>query len=254
MNRDAKALIFVVLFLLIGIGVVAFLKFKLNIVDGTTIIAFVLSPLVIYALASGQLSELTGPGGWGVKLREAATATVDPSQEPVELSSVMLIPKGLPQDLKDRVNKITDGRPIVMTMTLGKTGFYNAGAVEAAIRALSQFRNFKFVIFVDQSNKLVGYMPSWTLSAMLESDPDSATNFIDDINNGHADELKARLGVITERVTTDTINVEALQKMEKLNIEALVVVDPKNEAVRGVVERDRILSRMLIALTRGIKK
>jgi CBS domain-containing protein len=255
-NKDAKALTLVILFLLISLGVVAVLKSILINVDGATIIAFVLSPLVIYALTSGQLSEFTGPGGWGAKFREAATETVDPSQEAVELSISLMevIPKGLPQELKDKIRGIHDGRPIVMTMTLGRVGFYNVDAVKEAIQTLSQFRNFKFVIFVDKENKLVGYMPSWALSGMLGSDQESANNFIGDINNGHVDKVQARLGVITERVTTDTTNAEALQKMEKLNIEALVVVDSKSEKVCGVVERDRILSRMLIALTKGTKK
>lgn len=255
-NKEVKALTLVILFLLISLGVVAVLKSILINVDGATIVAFVLSPLVIYALASGQLSEFTGPGGWGAKFREAATETVDPSQESVELSISLMevIPKGLPQELKDKIGGIHDGRPIVMTMTLNTTGFYKVGAVKEAIQTLSQFRNFKFVIFVHKENKLVGYMPSWALNAMLKSDQESADNFIEDINNGRVDKVQARLGVITERVTTETTNAEALQKMEKLNIEALVVVDSKSEKVRGVVERDRILSRMLIALTKGTKK
>lgn len=139
-------------------------------------------------------------------------------------------------------------------MTLGRRGFYQAGAVKEATKVLSQFRNFKFVIFVDEKDKFVGYMPSWTLSAMLKSDLGMENNFIEDINNGYIDKVQARLGVITERVTTETTNLEALKKMEKLNIEALVVVDPKTEEVRGVVERDRILSQMMVALSKGAKK
>ncbi|MGG6238328.1 CBS domain-containing protein [Nodosilinea sp. AN01ver1] len=254
-DKDTKALLFAAIFLVISILVIAILKYILVNVDGATVIAFLLAPIIIYALVSERLSEFTGPGGWGAKFLKEATEIVDPSQTEIGLSMLLMevIPKGLPQDLRERISRIRDGRPIVMTMTLGREGFYQVGAVRQVIEALSQFRNFKFVIFLNKDNQFVGFMPSWALNAMLKSDRGDAKNFIEDINNGCFDRVKERLGVITELVYKNETNAQALEKMERLNLEALVVLDEQTNEVIGVVERDRLLSRMMLALANSLK-
>jgi predicted transcriptional regulator len=56
--------------------------------------------------------------------------------------------------------------------------------------------------------------------------------------------------MITTPLRFPSNNTAALQEMEKINLEAIVVVD-KNDKYQGVVQRDRILSRMMIALAQG---
>lgn len=55
-------------------------------------------------------------------------------------------------------------------------------------------------------------------------------------------------GMLTETVTTTSSNAEALEAMERANLDAVVVVDAAGR-VPGVVERDRILARMVLALS-----
>lgn len=47
-------------------------------------------------------------------------------------------------------------------------------------------------------------------------------------------------------------NTEALERMERLNLEAIAVVD-KDHRFRGVIERDGIVSQMMLALAKGTK-
>jgi predicted transcriptional regulator len=56
--------------------------------------------------------------------------------------------------------------------------------------------------------------------------------------------------MITATLRLPSNNTAALEQMETINLEAIVVVD-ENDKYMGVVERDRILSRMMIALAQG---
>jgi signal-transduction protein with cAMP-binding, CBS, and nucleotidyltransferase domain len=50
-----------------------------------------------------------------------------------------------------------------------------------------------------------------------------------------------------KKVSTNDTNAEALAKMEQTGVDALVVVDDKLK-FRGIVEREQLLSRMILAL------
>ena len=253
-NKDLRASIVALGFLVLAIMVVAGLKSQFDIKDGAIIVTLLIAPLLVYGVASGRLTEFTGPGGWGAKFREAAEERVDPSLTPIDLSpsAMEAIPKGSLDSLRETIGQIKDDRPIVMTMTLGRTE-YQAYAVSEALKSLSQFRNFKFVVFVDATNQVVAYIPYWALSTDLDhAAARGSGSLIDVVKKGDAQEVVKYPGVIAETVSLKTSNAEALDKMEKDNLEALVVVK-ENNTLAGVIERDRILSRMLLALAKGAK-
>src|SRR4030088_1040751 len=68
------------IWLAIGAFVLAFaIAFAINRMkfgDSVTLIALLLTPLIVYGVASGKIQEFSAPGGWGAKFREAAQATV----------------------------------------------------------------------------------------------------------------------------------------------------------------------------------
>jgi predicted transcriptional regulator len=70
--------------------------------------------------------------------------------------------------------------------------------------------------------------------------------FIRAINHGERDQIARYPGVITKAISSKSTNAEALREMEKSNLEALVVVD--DGRFKGVVEREQLLSRMMLAL------
>ena len=58
-----------------GVALAALIK-MLKIGDSTTFIALLLTPLIVYGVASGKVQEFTAPGGWGAKFQEVAHEAV----------------------------------------------------------------------------------------------------------------------------------------------------------------------------------
>jgi CBS domain-containing protein len=56
--------------------------------------------------------------------------------------------------------------------------------------------------------------------------------------------------MIKDTVRLGTSNTDALDLMNRLNLDAAVLVD-EHGAFRGVVERDQIMGRLLVALARA---
>ena len=70
------------------------------------------------------------------------------------------------------------------------------------------------------------------------------------MNGGDPDSFDGGGGfsaVKTETLPENATNAEALATMEETGLDALVVVDRKGR-FSGIVERDRVLSRMMLAL------
>jgi len=67
------------------------------------------------------------------------------------------------------------------------------------------------------------------------------------LNSGSARNLSLYPGIISDAITVAHTNAHALREMDRLNLEALVVVNAERR-VAGIVERDQVLSKMLLAL------
>jgi hypothetical protein len=252
--RDLNALIVAVLFLELALGAIWLARNELGLTDSAILIALLILPLLLYGVASGRLTEFSGPGGWGAKFREAAQQPVDLSLTPVDLNNtdVDTIRKSTHRELQDwlRQGRIREGRPLIMTMTLGQ-GTYAIEALRRYLHDLSQFPTFKFVVVVDAQGRLVGYVPPRTLKRALEFSPAAIESLIAAINTRDEAAVREFPGMLTERISRRTTNAEALEEMEKLGVDALVVVDEATARVIAVVDRDHILSRMISALAKG---
>jgi hypothetical protein len=77
--------------------------------------------------------------------------------------------------------------------------------------------------------------------------PGLAEEFVRTLNSGRTKSLRTYPGIVTEAITTSHTNAHALREMDRLNLEALVVVNDAKR-VAGIVERDQVLSKMLLAL------
>jgi predicted transcriptional regulator len=53
-------------------------------------------------------------------------------------------------------------------------------------------------------------------------------------------------GIVSRTITTKTTNIDALKEMTAQDLDALVVTD--DQMVKGVVEREQILSRLILAI------
>jgi predicted transcriptional regulator len=79
--------------------------------------------------------------------------------------------------------------------------------------------------------------------------PDLADEFIDSVNEGQIAQVLRYPGVVKKTISTKSTNADALREMLEQNIEALVVIDERRK-LRGVVEREQVLSRMMLSLVR----
>lgn len=253
LSKDLSALGYAVAFAALTLALVWFAKEQLGITESAVLIAFLLCPLLIYGVVSGRLTEFSGPGGWGAKF---AQATIDPVTSPIDVTSAQDIPKvALPETLQ-KIQQIHSGKPVVLTLTLGtpsSSAGFGAYPVANAIANLLAYPNFRFVVFLHPDRRLLCYIPGWLLKPALESGSPGGNALMNAANSGNPDVVRGYPGMRTETISPSTTNAQALQAMEKLEIDAIPVVDPSDGRLAGVVSRDRILSGMLLALAKGAK-
>jgi len=249
-RKEVRAIGISLLFLVFGFLVIWLIKAVLNIEGDAVFVSLLLIPVLVYMVISGKLKELKGPGGLEAKFTEAASESINASSETVEpsIDDMQIVAKAGVHALQEQRQKLNEAKPIVMTMELGRRGYYNTEAVLEYIKNLSQFRNFKFVVFLDEGKRFVAYMPPLAFRGLL-SMPELGYEFINVINEGHLQDLLRYPGVVRETISTESTDAEALSEMSKQNLEALVVID-ENRNLKGVVEREQVLSRMMLALTK----
>lgn len=249
-KRERRALIAAIAFLLLGFVILWVTKTILNIEGDVVYVSLLFVPIIVYAIYSGKLEELKGPGGLEAKFTKAANEPVNVASEEVapSVEEMQIVVKEGLNLLEEKKRQLNEAQPIVMIMELGKENYYRSNDVLAYLELLSQFRNFKFVVFVDSKRQFVAYMPSWAAKGLL-SKQELGREFINVINRGNRQELFRYPGVVSETIRTQSTNAEALREMTKRNLEALVVTDESNQ-LRGVVEREQVLSRMILSLTK----
>lgn len=234
---------------MLGFLVVIAAKSYVATLEASVLITLIMLPLVAYLIASGRLAEFKAPGGLEAKFTQAASESVSPASETVAYDDPQVIAKETVRNLIERkAREIDESQPIIMTMTLGGKSQYTTNDVEQYLRVLSQFRNFKFVVFLDRDDRFVGYIPSWAFKQLLQL-PDLAFEFINAINAGQAPQVLRYPGVVSKTISIRSTNAEALREMLDQNIEALVVIDEQRK-LRGVIQREQVLSRMMLSLVR----
>jgi hypothetical protein len=211
------------------------------------LVSLLLLPLLVYVILSGRIQELKAPGGLEAKFSTIANQSISVASEKVkpetdELQSVL---KESTVPLEQKVQELDDSKPILMLMELGS----NSYGVEAAIKyieVLSQFRNFKFVVFLDYRKRFVGFMSAWSVKTLLQK-RGLGDDFINAVNRGLSADLMRYPGFETQAITTTWPNVNALQEMVRRNVDALLVINDKKQ-IEGVVEREQIIGLMMLSL------
>ena len=220
-------------------------------------------PILIYAIVSGKLTELKGPGGVEAKFTAAATTPVaeTASHDAVSFDELLTVPADSGQDqlekgqeqLGKRVRRFTEVQPIVLVITIGEDNYRKGSehkhieSLQTYVAQLSRSRNFSLVAFLDKYNNFVAYMPSWVINNRL-SDDHRAKEFFDVIKQGDRQKLFEYPGILHDTISPNAPNSEALRKMVTSNLDTIVVVD-ENNRLKGVIEREQVVSKMVLALT-----
>lgn len=250
-NKDAWAVAISATATLFFLGVLWVATKKLEITESATLIAVLILGVIIYGVASGRLTEFAGPGGWKAVFTEAAKDPVlpfgDPSAEQLIVSPIESIPKGEVQNLVNRVAQKRDAKPIILTMKVEPGGHYITADVDFILFNLLQFADFRFVVFLDGANHFQGYMLGWNLKTQLFQ-PDGGA-LIEAVNQGDLPKVQNYPGMRRETLSPKTSNADALDKMDQLGMDAILIVDELGNVI-GIAQRERILSKMLGTLLR----
>jgi CBS domain-containing protein len=219
-------------------------------IEGPVLVTLMLLPLVAYLIASGKLTEFKAPGG--IEARFAATAkdTVRPASETIAYDDPQIVARegGVRKLLARKAREIDQSRPVVMTMTIGGKVQYTLEDVVRYLDVLSQLRSFKLVVFLDGDKRVVAYMEAWVLKELVEQS-ELAGEFIELVNSGQIESVIGYPGIAKKTISTTSTNIDALREMQEQNLEALVVVD-EQRMLRGVVERERVVTSMMLSLVR----
>jgi CBS domain-containing protein len=252
-SREWLALGGAVAFLLLGFAGIYIVVKVAGEKDGTVLIALVIIPPLLYLLLSGRVQDLKGPAGLELTLAEVANRSVplaDHANGTQELSfeKIESIAKGRTATLDERIRKIPADAPVVLTFTLGSAIDGHAAANYA--KHLTQLRRFRYVAIVDSHRKLVSYMEERAFRHTMDADDPvgvtSAMTLINNIREQQLGEVKGFPGMIHHTLSPRTSIAEALRKMERTHLNALLVVD--QGVIRGIVERDRLANTLLLSL------
>jgi CBS domain-containing protein len=238
-----------VLFLALGFLAVLLSKELLKLESEVSLVFLLLAPIIIYLIFSGRLTEFRA-GGLEAKFVSIANMSVELSSETIEpsVNEMEIVAKGGARELQRQLQRLDESKPIILTLTLGKEGYYNQEVWLRYMEALSQYRNFKFVVVLDQENDFLAYIPAWAMLQILKMGA-LGYEFVWIINEGKIRELRQYPGVVTKTISTKSTNLEALREMTDQNLEALVVIDEKRK-LKGIVEREQVLSKLLLGMGR----
>ena len=247
-RKELWAILLSVLSLVFGLVVLWLTRTVMDIEGDAEFLALLIVPIIVYTIGSGRVKELTAPGGWKVVLAKVADERITPATETVAASvqAVQGVRKMGLAALDDIRRGLDEAEPVTMKVVLDGQSRYSTEDMLSYIDALSQFPRFNFVVFLDNSDEFIAYMTYSALKGLLSSpwgDP-----FIDAVNAARLQDLFRYPGVVRDTLSPQSTNREALREMTRLKLEALVMIDDSRR-LRGIIERDQVLGRMMLALT-----
>lgn len=245
MKNHMRILLILPLLLTLGIVMVLIMKMMVSMETGTIIIAL-LVPWIGYLLLSGNLAEI-GFAGANAKFALTASTGIPLSDAgnmtPTAHDFVIVGNEGA-SAIEGMLNhyKFNEGKPIVLSFILGRKDYFQEESA-LFIKHLAAYRSFKLIVFLDEFERVIAYMPYWAAQQLL-TDEKEGRRFISCINTDKVKELSKYPKVVTKLLTTQSTSAEALRLMNEQNLDALVIVNA-DQRLKGVVERGELLSRMM---------
>ena len=218
---------------------------------GAALAALLFLPLLVYALVSGRIRELTAPGGVGVKLAEAAedpapVVSADNVAVPIE-DAFLTRARGAPIEWIREIDP-TCSAVLKIDLGLGSDYCQRVEMLEILRLAREQLVKFRFVVFLHGDKRVLGFMRVESFERLL-ADEDEGEQLAQAINKGHAEKVVEAPGMLRPNILDDATSREALIEMNRLRLDSIVVVDHEGR-FKGVVEREHVLSRMMLALVK----
>ncbi len=246
---DWPAIVLAVVFLAVGFGATWIAAEFTEIEGEAVLVSLLLAPVLVYVIVSGKLEVLKGPGGLEAKFTKTARQPVSATSETVapSVDDMDVLAKEGVTALERKREELSEAKPIVMTMTVGRRNYYSRPILLQYLDTLSRLRSFKFVVFIDDAGRFLAYMPAWAVKEVLGVDY-LGDEFVNAVNEGRTHQLFRYPGVVTRTISVRSSNVEALRMMTEENLNALVVTGEGGK-LEGIVERDQLVGRMMLSLT-----
>ena len=249
LSKEISGLIISIIFLLLGFLVIWAMKSMLITTGDAVLIFLLLAPILVYVIFTGRLSELKGPGGLELKLQTMASQPADEmASQRVELveEDMVSVLKGSTQEL-DRLERLLDPtKRIVLKLVLGGMQ-YNRGDATEYLQRFLRYHNFNHVAFLDKKHRFVAFIPPWAMLRILTGE--EGERFIDIINGGKLLELLDFPGVLTLSINNRATYMDALKAMSDYNLETILVTGQDGQVI-GVVDREQVLSKLLLAMAK----
>lgn len=251
-SRDVKGLIAAGGALTASV-VVFWIMSRANGFDSVSFIGILAALLIIYGAVSGRITEFTGPGGWGAKFREAAAESVDPEAGILmtEMDEAQMIEKMGLSSLLDRVATLSPGKPTLLTVRGGRgEDYYQTYALADYLNAVRQVSGRTLLAVLDDAGRLVATGEAAHIAPILQGHDGQGQDFIDHLNSDSIDWARSHKALTTKRLRADQSSEAALVEMFNDDTDLLVVVDAQDKPV-GVVERDKLVARLVLKLTKA---
>jgi hypothetical protein len=238
-----------VFFLALGFLALWLVKNVLKIEQDIVLASVAIIPILTYLIFSGRLSEMSLPGGTSLKLSEVLQKPLNRGDfftEQIEVEPAYVLEKrGM--SLLGHMFPDDYARCIVLTMRLGSRGYDNR-SILSYLKFFSQFRSFKVLVILDTDGKVFAYTSVWRASQFLEKEvKQNRDDFSEFINQKHTEGLRQRYELIIQTGHIGDTKLDTLKTMTRLRIDTLVVVDDAR-VLKGVVEREQVLSECILAL------
>ena len=229
---------------------VAWLLRRYQVTDSVGFIAVIVLPFAAYGVASGYVAKISLPGGWAAEFRQIATAQIRPAPLAEEVEDLSIIEKGGLEALQQYRDSLEVGKPIAISLRLGRLGYYNENAIADYIRVFQPFDPNLTVIFIEgESGRFVASANgNSVLAAVVVQDFNKI--FLNALEGSDLLALRRLVVLTTASVSAETTNAEALHLMVQEGVDAIIMVDPAGQAT-GVVRRDEIISRLMVKLAVG---
>lgn len=210
--------------------------------DTPTFLTLLLTPLIIYGIASKSISELSGPVGT-VKFQQAAQATVAQlSTNVLDADAAFVGEKSV--DLRDRLKSHPPGQPMILTLKLG-VGNYMSAVILDNIKALTEDDRDSTVVILDHYGRFFASSDAQSFQAVLNRSPEPV---VQAINKDEMDYVANLPSLIKDSIKPNDTNADALQKLVSHKARIMTVVD-ENDRPKAIVKREVIVAHLVEQLT-----
>jgi hypothetical protein len=242
-DRHQNALLLAIGYMAVGIALAAL--FSLWGIDlGVTFGIIMLAPVLLYLIASGSISEFSGPGGFGAKFRNAAAA---PVKTAANIEGLELVQKGDRQAIVTRARGLTPGKPAALTFVLNDPVPVNRYDTAGYLETLRRIDSDLSVIFVHQNGTFAASTDGARVEAVLNNDH-YGDEFIKAVQAGDISKLRELVSASNRSIGETASNGQALKIMNEDGVKSLVAVNAGQHPV-GIVRRDRIVSELVAGIS-----